>query len=292
MKKKTNQVILIIIIILLVLFIIGYIFVPFAGNSVLGKIYSPLCGIKKLYQGQEYLPAWCLSDTEPKENENTNINKPVNKNINQPTEDNDDKMGIANPASVKCKEDGGTLEIIKGNDGEWGVCTFSDGSICEEWAYYRGDCQIGDCVKECQKQGTSQEGWYDSCTNNLIKLEKCDEEDSQSDDEELEDEPAVPANKSIKLETPQSGDQLSSPFEVKGQSIVKDDTVYVRVKSKEGSTLIEEDVKAVNQPGTEWADFSINIEYEFSRTTEGYVEVYSLDDNDNKVNLISIPVKF
>jgi uncharacterized protein len=55
----------------------------------------------------------------------------------QPGESLGDQAGIANPASVYCEEQGGTLDL------ESGMCTFPDGSQCEEWAFYRGDCQPG-----------------------------------------------------------------------------------------------------------------------------------------------------
>lgn len=47
---------------------------------------------------------------------------------------------MANPASVNCKTIGGTTEIKKNADGgEYGMCTFSNGTSCEEWALYRGE---------------------------------------------------------------------------------------------------------------------------------------------------------
>ena len=51
---------------------------------------------------------------------------------------------LANPASVFCEENGGTLEIRDEADGQVGVCVFPDGSECEEWAYYRGECGPGE----------------------------------------------------------------------------------------------------------------------------------------------------
>ncbi len=58
------------------------------------------------------------------------------------------ESGLANPASVYCEEQGGQLEIRTGDDGgEYGVCVFSDGSECEEWAYYRDECQRGDSLE-------------------------------------------------------------------------------------------------------------------------------------------------
>jgi Tol biopolymer transport system component/putative hemolysin len=49
--------------------------------------------------------------------------------------------GLANPASVYCEEQGYTLEIRTDENGEYGVCIFPDGSECEEWAFYRGECK-------------------------------------------------------------------------------------------------------------------------------------------------------
>lgn len=50
--------------------------------------------------------------------------------------------GLANPASVYCEEQGYRLEMRADPDGgTYGVCIFLDGSECEEWAFYRGDCQ-------------------------------------------------------------------------------------------------------------------------------------------------------
>jgi len=49
--------------------------------------------------------------------------------------------GLANPASVYCEEQGYTLEMrTDENGGQYGVCIFPDGSECEEWAFYRGEC--------------------------------------------------------------------------------------------------------------------------------------------------------
>jgi putative hemolysin len=51
---------------------------------------------------------------------------------------------IANPASVNCTKQGGTLAIQKrGDGGEYGVCYFEDNRQCEEWALMRGECPVG-----------------------------------------------------------------------------------------------------------------------------------------------------
>lgn len=50
------------------------------------------------------------------------------------------QIGLANPASVSCGKVGGTTEIKKNADGsEYGMCKFSNGTTCEEWALFRGE---------------------------------------------------------------------------------------------------------------------------------------------------------
>jgi len=51
------------------------------------------------------------------------------------------EAGMPNPASVHCRETGNTLDIRTAADGsQQGVCVFPDGSECDEWAYFRGEC--------------------------------------------------------------------------------------------------------------------------------------------------------
>jgi putative hemolysin len=53
-------------------------------------------------------------------------------------------LGMPNPASVYCEEQGGQLEIRTAEDGsQTGYCIFPDGSECEEWAFFRGECSPG-----------------------------------------------------------------------------------------------------------------------------------------------------
>lgn len=53
---------------------------------------------------------------------------------------------IANPASVYCVDQGGTLDMRESSLGTYGVCIFSDGSECEEWEYFREECAMGDSL--------------------------------------------------------------------------------------------------------------------------------------------------
>lgn len=52
----------------------------------------------------------------------------------------DTPFGLANPASIYCMEQGGTLMFEEGDDGTIGYCILEDGTECEEWAYFRNEC--------------------------------------------------------------------------------------------------------------------------------------------------------
>ncbi|MCL4265606.1 MAG: DUF333 domain-containing protein [Anaerolineae bacterium] len=50
-------------------------------------------------------------------------------------------VGLANPASENCIQQGGQVEIRQGEAGEYGVCVWDDGRACDEWAFYHGVCE-------------------------------------------------------------------------------------------------------------------------------------------------------
>ena len=73
----------------------------------------------------------CMAQSQP-----SNQNQPAGQNQNQ------NPTGLANPASIYCEQQGGRLEIRTDADGgQIGVCIFTDGSECEEWSYFRSECQ-------------------------------------------------------------------------------------------------------------------------------------------------------
>ena len=47
------------------------------------------------------------------------------------------RIGMANPASVFCVQQGGTLRIVRTAQGEHGMCKLPDGREVEEWAFFR-----------------------------------------------------------------------------------------------------------------------------------------------------------
>lgn len=66
----------------------------------------------------------------------------VLKNSANSTED--ENLTLANPASVNCLTQNGTLFISTSNDGsQTGYCTSKiTNQTCEEWALYRGECKF------------------------------------------------------------------------------------------------------------------------------------------------------
>lgn len=51
---------------------------------------------------------------------------------------------IANPAAAYCVEQGYRNEIRTDADGnQYGACIMDDGTECDEWAFYRGECGPG-----------------------------------------------------------------------------------------------------------------------------------------------------
>lgn len=48
---------------------------------------------------------------------------------------------LANPASVYCQANGGVSQVILDESGnQFGICKLTDGTLCDEWKYFRGEC--------------------------------------------------------------------------------------------------------------------------------------------------------
>jgi putative hemolysin len=76
---------------------------------------------------------------------------------------------LANPASTNCIDNGGCEQNLYDVDGnQWAVCSFADGSACEEWAFLRGECSKGGTVAfitDCEKKNGVYKGHHIDSTN-------------------------------------------------------------------------------------------------------------------------------
>lgn len=68
-------------------------------------------------------------------------------------------VGLANPAAVKCSVDNFTYEIREDADGgEYGVCIDEENKECDAWAYFRGECVLGEEIRKFEAELTDVSG--------------------------------------------------------------------------------------------------------------------------------------
>jgi hypothetical protein len=67
---------------------------------------------------------------------------------------------LPNPASAYCEQQGYISNIRTASDGsQSGVCIFPDGSECDEWAYYRGECKPSSSGSSTGTSEYDSQGW-------------------------------------------------------------------------------------------------------------------------------------
>ena len=72
---------------------------------------------------------------------------------------NSEKLGVANPASQYCIQQGGKLEIKNESNGQVGYCYLPNGTTVEEWALFRanqGKCLAEEATKLVGKSALSE----------------------------------------------------------------------------------------------------------------------------------------
>jgi len=75
-------------------------------------------------------------------------------------------VGLANPASVFCEQQGGTVSIVTADDGgQEGMCELPDGTEVDEWQYFReyhtdgeGASPPNPAAVYCEEQGGTTTG--------------------------------------------------------------------------------------------------------------------------------------
>ena len=83
-----------------------------------------------------------------------------------PISTNTPQANMPSPASVYCEQHGNRLEIHTAADGsQSGVCIFPDGSECEEWAYFRNECEPNAPATETP-EASIYAGWMEYVDSN------------------------------------------------------------------------------------------------------------------------------
>ena len=67
----------------------------------------------------------------------TSGKKTTVKKVVKKEEEKSPMIGISNPASVSCVEQGGESILVRSKKGDFGICKLKDGTAVEEWEYYR-----------------------------------------------------------------------------------------------------------------------------------------------------------
>ena len=74
--------------------------------------------------------------------DSTRIGGQVEENNIITPDNTDSAANMSNPASDFCVDNGGETEIVTESDGsQFGLCVF-EGYSCEEWAFYRNECDV------------------------------------------------------------------------------------------------------------------------------------------------------
>lgn len=100
-----------------------------------------------------------------------------NAKTDTPTEET---VWMANPASVYCEEQGGTVNIVKDEEGnEYGMCKLADGTEVEEWEYYRANNKESDSESTVAEQ-TNEETATESTTEETTTESTVSEENTEA----------------------------------------------------------------------------------------------------------------
>jgi putative hemolysin len=74
--------------------------------------------------------------------------------VDEPTKDDvldQTATSMANPASEHCLNSGGNIEMVTNTDGsQFGMCQLEE-YMCEEWAYYRGECTVDEDAEKIKE---------------------------------------------------------------------------------------------------------------------------------------------
>ncbi len=141
-------------------------------------------------------------------------------------------------------------------------------------------------LKEDKKEFSEVYEYYDKKDNKVLGVgEKTD-----SNGQNIENETVFCDENCIILNSPQFGENVSSPVGISGQASVYEGTLNLRIKNAAGSTIAE-DFATCNLGAPEWGNFNKILNYSISSPQQGTIEVYTTSVKDGSINnIVSIPV--
>jgi putative hemolysin len=91
-----------------------------------------------------------------------------NGGLKAPTIENENLVGIVNPASEYCIEVGGSLKSMSNDLGQYNLCILADGNEIEEWEHFRA--QNSETNKQTQEEKLSMcKSWHDGCNTCFVQ---------------------------------------------------------------------------------------------------------------------------
>ena len=108
----------------------------------------------------------------------------------------------------------------------------------------------------------------------------------------VKDTTTTAPNNSIRLTSPTADSAMTSPMKIAGEVSPEVTSLGVRIKNTKGETLIEEAVRARAGSGDVPGLFEVHIEYQFTSTKEGLVEVYVRGEDGSEKDAVTVPVRF
>lgn len=101
------------------------------------------------------------------------------------------------------------------------------------------------------------------------------------------------SNDFIRVESPSSGDAISSPVTISGQNRTFENTVRIRVLGADGSTLADVFTTGNGRAPGEWGDFAAPVAFAKGTNTHGTIVVFEESSEDgSEIHVLKVPVKF
>jgi len=125
------------------------------------------------------------------------------------------------------------------------------------------------------------------------ELERPTEQGASEENAQEQKDYIVSEGGNIKVESPKQGEKISSPILVKGEARVFENVFSIRLKDKDGKTIIEKSASADAKDTGEFGAFAELLLFEEKLSGSGVLEVFSRSPKDGaEQDMVSIPVEF